>query len=340
MIRPIMIFISILLTVMLIIPTLIAYFLPADSGQVKPYPLLKLAPKKMEELKETEPLILVKVYRTKTKQIEQIPLEQYVRGVVASEMPAEFELEALKAQALAARTYIIRRMVEQDYSDAPEGAMVTDTEKHQVYQDEQELRERWGNQYVQKISRINRAVNETMGKVLTYEGRPIDATFFSTSNGYTENSEDYWNKEIPYLRSVESPWDKHSPRFQNEVRISLEEFQERLGVTLALPVSSGSGPGEILARTTGNRVKEVRIGDKMFTGKEIRESLGLDSADFSWRLENGEVVIQTYGWGHGVGMSQWGANGMAKQGYLAEDIVTYYYRDIQIQDYRQWIAYR
>lgn len=340
MIRPFLVLVSSLVAAMLLIPAVIAYFLPTDSGQVKPYPLLPLVPQKMEELKETEPLILVKVYRSKSKQIEEIPLEQYIQGVVASEMPTEFEMEALKAQALAARTYIIRRMVEQDYSDAPEGALVTDTEKHQVYQDEQELRERWGRQYEQKISRVNRAVNETMGKVLTYQGRPIDATFFSTSNGFTENSEDYWNKEIPYLRSVESPWDKQSPRFRNEVRLSLQEFQERLGIRMAIPVQAGSGPGEILARTAGNRVKEVKIGDKIFTGKEIRESLGLDSADFSWKLDNGEVVIQTYGWGHGVGMSQWGANGMAQEGYLAEEIVSHYYQDVQIQDYRQWIAYR
>lgn len=329
--------ILILVTALLILPSLIVYWFPSDGGQVR-QTSPPLSNHTFEELQETVPLIYISVYRSKTKEIQRLPLEKYIQGVVASEMPAEFEMEALKAQSLAARTYIIRRMVERDYSDAPEGAMVTDTEKHQVYQDEQELRERWGADYEQKISRINQAVNATIGQVLTYEGKPIDATFFSTSNGFTENSEDYWSKEIPYLRSVESPWDKESPRYQNETRMSLRAFQEKLGVSLSLPVQTGSTIGEIISRTPGNRVKEVQIGDKRFTGKEIREILGLDSADFTWRLDGDQLVIHTYGWGHGVGMSQWGANGMAQQGYQAEEIVKHYYRDIHVQDYRQWIA--
>lgn len=337
MIRPIIVVVTFLFVVLLIIPTLVVQWMPSGVGQVKK-DVVKLVSPKPEQINETTPQIHIAVYRTQLKKIENVPLENYIQGVIASEMPSEFELEALKAQALTARTYIIRRLVERDYSDTPEGSIVTDTEKHQVYQNEQELRERWGIDYEQKISRINQAVNETVGQVITYQGRPIDATFFSTSNGFTENSEEYWNQEIPYLRSVESPWDQASPRYQDQLRMSIKEFQEKLGVQLSIPVSNTTAIGEIVSRTEGNRVKEVKIGDKIFTGKEVRELLGLDSSHFEWQRDGGQVLIRTFGWGHGVGMSQWGANGMAEEGYAAEDIVKYYYQNIHVQDYRQWIA--
>ncbi|EGL81773.1 stage II sporulation protein D [Caldalkalibacillus thermarum TA2.A1] len=324
-----------LLIVLLIVPSVVVQFLPHGAGQ---------AAGEVVQLKRPDPGeapvpdIMVRVYRTNTKTIEKVPLEEYVRGVVASEMPHDFELEALKAQAMAARTYIIRRLIEKDFNDAPEGADVRDDTGHQVYQNEAELRRRWGKAYAHKISRINQAVNETRGKVITYQGKPIDATFFSTSNGYTENSEDYWGKQIPYLRSVESPWDKESPRFEQQMRFSLDEFQQKLGVQLSLPASSGQPFAEIVSRTEGQRVKEVQVGDRTFTGREIRELLGLPSSDFQWTIAGNEVVITTAGYGHGVGLSQYGANGMAKEGYTADDIVRYYYQDVAIEDYRQWIV--
>lgn len=182
-------------------------------------------------------------------------LEQYVRGVVAAEMPMEFELEALKAQAMAARTYILRRLLDGDQSSVPvPEAMVTDTTAHQVYVTDQELKQRWGEEnYVSYMEKLNRAVTETKDIILTYQGQPIEASFFSTSNGYTENSEDYWNVALPYLRSVASPWDaKLSPRYKETITLTGKELQRMLGLSSAIPVTSGNTSSiKVIERSAG-----------------------------------------------------------------------------------------
>ncbi|GAB7387916.1 stage II sporulation protein D [Bacillaceae bacterium] len=287
--------------------------------------------------RELERQIAIPVYRAEKRKVETYPLEVYVAGVVAAEMPADFAIEALKAQAMAARTYIVRRILEKDFSDVPPGAYVSDTLKHQVFLDEAQLRERWGSEYERKIGRIHRAVVETNGKILTYDGKPINATFFSTSNGYTENSEEYWGRKVPYLRSTKSPWDERSPRFAGQMMIPLSEFQRKLGVDIAVPASGGQPWYRVLAYTTGKRVAKIRIGEKVFTGREVRERLGLASAYFTFAVKNDHVIVTTKGYGHGVGMSQWGANGQAQEGKTAEEIVKYYYRGIAIEDYRKFV---
>ncbi len=280
-----------------------------------------------------EKQIPVKLYRTEKKVIETIPLEQYIEGVVSAEMPAEFELEALKAQALAARTYIVRRLRESDFSDVPKGAHVVDTIKHQVYMDEAQRKKRWGDQYEWKSQRIRQAVQATAGIVLTYNGQPIDATFFSTSNGFTENASDYFEAPVPYLKSVASPWDIQSPRYEETTAMSVGELEQKLGVRIDRGASSNGSWYQIVERTPGNRVGKIRIGSKEFTGREFRERLGLNSSAFSLELKGGQVVITTRGYGHGVGMSQWGANGMAKTGKNAEQIVKYFYQGVSLQKY-------
>jgi stage II sporulation protein D len=277
----------------------------------------------------------VAIYMTKQKKVEQLPLELYVRGVLAAEMPIEFELEAMKAQAMAARTYIIRRMMEQDVSNVPvAGAWVTDTVAHQAYTSDAELKAHWGEAYAVNSDKLDRAVNETKDRILTYEGKPIQATFFSTSNGYTENSEDYWNAYIPYLRSVPSPWDvKLSPRYKETVTIPYKVLQQKLNTPGIVPVSANSRNSlKILGMTSGHRVKQVSVAGKLFTGREIRERLELNSSQFDWSWKGSDLQITTYGYGHGVGMSQWGANGMAQEGRKAEEIVKYFYTGIAINN--------
>ncbi|MHC0036491.1 stage II sporulation protein D [Pseudoneobacillus sp. C159] len=271
----------------------------------------------------------VAVYRMAAKKMEEIPLERYVVGVVAAEMPAQFELEALKAQALTARTYIIRQMLSGERLGVPEGAMVTDTVTHQVYRNEDDLRKIWKpEEFAWKLQKVQEAVLATKGQILTYKGEPISSTFFSTSNGFTENSEDYWSNSFPYLRSVASPWDvKESPKFNNQVVMPIAEFERRLGIRLA---GSSDVIGEITERTEGNRVAKVKIGGKTLTGKDVREKLDLKSSDFSWVKKGDHIVIKTKGYGHGVGMSQYGANGMAKEGKTYDQIVKYYYKGINI----------
>ena len=245
-----------------------------------------------------------------------------------------FEDEALKAQALTARTYIVKKMLSKDKMGVPEGAEVTDTQLHQVYQSDEELRKKWGKDYDWKKSKVLAAVRATSGQILTYNGEAIDASFFSTSNGYTENSEDYWSNELPYLRSVSSPWDKNSPKFNSQKVMSVKDFEAKLGVR----VGSDSTIGKIVERTTGKRVAKVDFNGKILTGKEIREALELQSSDFAWERKGSNIVISTKGYGHGVGMSQYGANGMAVEGKDYKEIVKHYYQGVEISSAESMLA--
>ena len=279
-----------------------------------------------KESKKAPPSFDVSVFRSNKNSLEHVPLEDYVAGVVSSEMSPSFEMEALKAQALAARTFILKLVLNEGNTKIPEGAMVTDTIQHQVYQDAEELRQKWGQDYESNYNRVKEAVTATAGQILTYDNEPISAQFFSTSNGFTENSEDFYENPFPYLRSVESPWDKESPRFSAVKELTDAEVEQKLGVSLP---TDGSIP-DTASRTDGDRVASVTIGEKTFKGREIRELLELDSTDFTWQRANGVVTIQTKGWGHGVGMSQYGADGMAKDGMTYDKIVEHYYQGIEI----------
>ncbi|WP_071460955.1 stage II sporulation protein D [Bacillus massilinigeriensis] len=268
----------------------------------------------------------VTVFRMAKSSLEKMTLDQYLIGVVAAEMPVDFETEALKAQALTARTYYVKQLMNPDKTGLPDGAQVSDTVTHQVFKNKDELKQQWGSEYERKMKKVADAVKETDGQILTFNDAPIEATFFSTSNGYTENSEDYWPNSFPYLRSVESPWDKKSPKFATQTVLPLGEFERKLGIKL----NSGKSLGSVTARTTGKRVGKLEIAGKTFTGKEVRDKLGLKSSDFTWSLKDGNIIIDTKGFGHGVGMSQYGANGMAAEGKSYKDIVLHYYKGVQI----------
>jgi stage II sporulation protein D len=278
------------------------------------------------EPSSADPAVEVAVFRSSKSIIEKIQLEDYLVGVVAAEMPAEFKEEALKAQALTARTYIVKRLLSKDTLGVPKGARVTDTQIHQVYMSDDELRREWGMEYDSKRKKVLKAVRATAGKILTYDGKAIDALFFSTSNGYTENSEDYWSGNIPYLRSVSSPWDKNSPKFNSQKVMTVSQFEARLGVNLG----SGSTIGKIVSRTEGKRVGKVDFNGKVLSGPDVRDKLDLRSSDFSWKRKGNNIVITTRGFGHGVGMSQYGANGMAAEGKSYKDIVKHYYKGVKI----------
>jgi len=271
----------------------------------------------------------ISVYLVKEKRIETMPIELYVRGVIAGEMPVEFELEALKAQAIAARTYIYRRLVSGERSGMNGiKADVTNTIQHQVYIPIDELLARWeGKQKEANLAKLNKAVEETKGQIVTYAGEPIEAAFFSTSNGYTENASDYWSMDVPYLQSVASPWDKLiSPRYKEVTTMKLSTLAEKLGVKTNAVKSM-----RVLEVTEGKRIKMVTVGGKRLSGREVREKLGLASSQFSWEIAGDEATITTYGYGHGVGMSQWGANGMAKEGNTAAQILAHYYSGTKLE---------
>lgn len=283
----------------------------------------------------------VKVYLTKEEKTITLPLEQYVIGVVAAEMPAHFHPEALKAQALAARTYLAERVQKNAFGDMKrwgkqaESAHVTDTVYHQAFLTDEQLKQKWGPKYTIYLQRIKEAVHATEGQVITYQGKPIYAAFFSTSNGHTENAEDYFSKAYPYLKKVSSPWDRESPNYytksQFNLKTMIQQLEKASGKPIALATSTQAPLISILERTEGQRVKKVRIGDKVFTGRFVREALGLPSSDFELQIDGDQVIIETRGYGHGVGMSQWGAHEMAKLGKTAPEIIQHYYQGVTIQ---------
>lgn len=329
-IKPLIWILAIFVAVIVLLPAILV--LPFSSAPPEWKEQNQARPsEKMLALEIPHSDIVVPVFRTEKDTVENIPLEEYVAGVVASEMPAEFELEALKAQALTARTFIVKAMLNPGKDDSlPEEAIVTDTIMHQVYKGNDELEALWGDDFNKKLAKIVEAVTETKGQILTYEGEPIQASFFSTSNGFTVNSEDYWKNEYPYLRSVESPWDKKSPKYVQKVKLQVRTVEEKLGVL----IKKDGKVGKVVATTSGKRIGKFAIGKKEFTGKEIREKLGLRSTDFQMEKKGKEITITTKGYGHGVGLSQYGANGMAEEGKSYKEIVNYYYKGIEITDYK------
>lgn len=259
----------------------------------------------------------IRVKRNNTNNIEVIPLEEYIVGVLAGEMPIDFDLEALKAQAVASRSYALKRMI---YNKNAEYDVV-DTVMNQVYLDNDYLKEAWGNKYIKNINKLRTAVKETLDEYLEYNNEVIDAMFFSTSNGYTEDSKNVFDFDLEYLKSVESPWDKLvSSAYKSTKEISLTEFYKKLN----LPYNKNLNI-EIDLRSTTNRILLLKINNISFKGTDIYNKLSLRSTDFIFELMGNTIKITTYGYGHGVGMSQYGALGMAKEGYTYKEILNHYY---------------
>lgn len=245
--------------------------------------------------------------------IDEVELEDYLVGVVAAEMPAEFELEALKAQAVASRTIVLSR-----------GLSVDDTVSSQVYYDKTQRKNNWQDDYDKYEKKIEAAVKQTAKEVLMYDGKYISALFFSSSNGKTENNEDYFaSASVPYLKSVDSKWDLSYDGTFRTKSFTLEELN-RLFQTDAFTI-------EITSYTKSGRVDQVEVCGKLYSGREIREKLGLASNDFEVKEEDGQFIFETVGFGHGVGMSQYGALGMAKEGYNYREILTHYYQGAYIE---------
>ena len=273
------------------------------------------------ELKYISPTY-IRVKKLKSNTIVKIPLEEYIVGVLAGEMPISFELEALKAQAVASRSYALKRI---EYNKDKEYDVV-DSIMNQVYLDNEYLKEAWGLNYVKNINKLRTAVNETLDEYLEHNNNIVDALFFSTSNGYTENSENIFNFKSEYLKSVESPWDKNvSNAFKNKKTIKLKEFYSKLNLSYNKNLNI-----EILKRSSTNRILLLKINNIEFKGTDVYNKLSLRSTDFEIQLLGESVEITTKGYGHGVGMSQYGALGMALEGYTYEEILSHYYKDTKI----------
>ena len=263
----------------------------------------------------------ISVYNSKTGKVTTENIEDYLVGVVTAEMPALYEIEALKAQAVAARSYIMSKKG----MDNPEhkGAEVcTDPAHCKAYTDYDEAKKKWGKDFEKYHNKIKSAVESTEGEYLSYNGETVVACFYAVSGGRTENASDVWGGDTPYLRSVESPGDLTYKNLKSTVSVSKAE------VMSALNTDSTEIGG--ITRTEGGSVKSVSIGGKLFSGTEIRSFFRLNSANFEVSSTETELVFITTGKGHGVGMSQYGANQMAKNGKTYKEILSHYYQGVVI----------
>ena len=281
--------------------------------------------------------VFIKVYFHEQGKIIEMNLEAYIAGVVAAEMPAEFELEALKAQAVAARTYAVKNMLTyggNGLASQPGADVSTDYRQSQAFLSEERLKERWGTQYERYWGKINKAVEETRGQVATYNGEFINAVFHSTSGERTASSKEVWGFDYPYLISVSCPWDQKSPRYNGRKEFALTEIEHLLGAEtqVVTAVQNGSGATQVIDTTDSGRVGQVRIGSKILSGLAVREKLDLYSTHFKIEIQGGRMVFTTVGYGHGVGLCQYGANGMAKAGQEYRQIITTYYTGVAIKN--------
>lgn len=264
----------------------------------------------------TSPNIKVK---KEDNNIEYLDLEEYVIGVVAAEMPASFNEEALKAQAVAARTYATYKM-----KNSKSNYDVVTSVSNQRYITIEEMKNKWKNEFDKYYAKVVEAVKATSGKIMFYNDEVIEAYYFSMSNGYTETANTVFNENRDYLQSVESNYDKNNKNFLVVKDFTKEEVCLKLDIPCSYLIFKD------IVRSDTNRVNYITVNNKVLKGTDFRHKLGLRSTDFTI-VTNGNVVsITTKGYGHGVGMSQYGANGMAKEGYSYEEILKHFYKNIKI----------
>lgn len=280
----------------------------------------------------------IKVYITKDKEIKELSMEEYTRGVVAAEMGAEFNIEALKAQAIAARTFAAAHM--DSYGGNPyhgaKGADVTDTVDCQVYMDKEDRLKSWPQKLAGAYwNKITEAVQDTEGEVLKYHGKLImEPLYFAVSSGMTEDSKDVIGDDEPYLKSVTSSGEEKGNKYKSVVKISYGDFINRINKTYSnssLNYLNIRSSIQILSRTKAGGVKEIKLGRNTITGIKFRSIMGLNSTNFSFNYTITSLEINCTGYGHDVGMSQNGANVMAKNGSLCNDILKHYYTGITVE---------
>lgn len=253
-------------------------------------------------------------------------LEEYVRNVLLGEVPAEFEIEALKAQAVAVRTYTLRNM--KLAAKHKEAAVCTDYRCCQAYMEPEEYYDLGGSK--RDVAKIENAVQQTRAQVLSYDSQLICATYFACSGGCTEDAEEVWGEPYPYLKAVKSPGEEECGYFQKSTVLTPRELQEFLGVELEGNPEDWFG---FVLHTASGAVDLMRIGGRIYTGVELRKMLGLRSTIFDIRHEDGKIIFDTKGYGHRVGMSQHGANAMAKTGAEYNEILSHYYLNTSLEHY-------
>lgn len=270
---------------------------------------------------------IIQVFRSQNDTTVDVTMFEYICGSVAAEMPLSYSEEAIKAQAVACYTNALRL---KEKNTETKGDISDNTAVHQGYIDKKQRKEKWGESYEKYEKKLENAIKEIYGKAIYYNNKPCVAAFFAISNGKTEDAKNIWNTSVPYLKSVDSSWDKESPKYPSTVTYSKEEFIKK-AKELKLSIKDTKSSIKITKRTDSGTVKSVKFGDKTFTGEEIRKIFGLRSPTFKIEATENSVTFNVSGYGHGVGMSQNGANELAKKGYTYDEILTHYYTGITIK---------
>ncbi|MGL5312552.1 MAG: stage II sporulation protein D [Peptostreptococcaceae bacterium] len=280
---------------------------------------------------------VITIYNTKLGKNQDMDIEEYLCGVLAGEMPSDFDIEALKAQAVAARTFVKYKESQGKSKSHPNAVVCTDYSDCQEYKSYDELKSVKGEEWMKEsYPKIQQAVKETKGQIITYDGNPILTLYFSTSGGKTENSSEVFSSQYPYLKSVESPYDKlYSPKYTSVLSISNQDFVSYLKKSyndIQIDASKLKSQVKVLNRSEGGSVESIKLGNKEITGRDVRNIFGLNSANFEITFGKDTVDFNVKGYGHGVGMSQWGAEGMAQEGYVYYEILEHYYTGTKIID--------
>ena len=252
------------------------------------------------------------------EEVQEEDLDAYLVGVVLGEMPTDFAPEALKAQSVAARTYAWKAYI--TGGKHHDGSVCTQSGCCQAYIDPQQYLEQGGS--LEGLAKVRQAVAATSGLVLSYQGELIEATYFSCSGGQTEDAVAVWGTDYPYLQSVESPGEEDAVHYEDVLTYSLQQFQDALGIALSDPPEQWFSQVEY---TNGGGIASVNIGGQSYTGTQLRGLLGLPSTRFSIQVSSDTVTITTNGYGHRVGMSQYGADAMAVSGSSFQEILAHYY---------------
>lgn len=276
----------------------------------------------------------IKLLHTSTGEVEEVPLDTYLCNVVSAEMPADFELEALKAQAVVARTYTIYKIQNKKHDNAD---ICDDSSCCQAWISKEDRLAKWDeDKRESNWAKIEQSVNDTKGKIITYEGKPINAFFHSNSGGTTELPVNVWGggSEFPYLQVVETAGEEGYSQYSSEATFTQDELIEKLKTKyedIAIDFNNEDDL-KILDYTDSGRVKTVKFGNHELSGTETRSLFDLRSTNFEIIKENGNIKFSVKGYGHGVGMSQTGANTLAKEGKNYEDIIKHFYVGVEIQD--------
>lgn len=275
----------------------------------------------------------IKLLHKKTNEIEEVELDNYLYHVVSAEMPVDYEIEALKAQAVVARTYTIYKINNKKHDNAD---ICDDSTCCQAWVDKDTRFARWDeNKREENWNKIKKSVNETQGKIITYNNKPINAFFHANSGGKTEIPVNVWGGTgLPYLQVVETAGEEGYTQYASEVAFSQTELVEKLKSKYSDIVIDINNQEDIkiIEYTDSGRVKTIKFGNHEISGVEARTLLGLKSTNFEITKENDKIKFTVKGYGHGVGMSQTGADAMAKQGKNYQDIINHFYKGVEIKD--------